>query len=120
MLRDLGAQPVVRDAFDKEGALCAYPTVLRPPWLKLTQDEHTVYLTSVDPAMLRRWSNYGVPIVERFEKGKSGQVGGIGAASAGRGLVQANGSSNQGRESLLIDSIVLVEVDRAPGVAFEA
>jgi len=39
---------------------------------------------------------------------------------AGRGLVQANGSSNEGRESLLIDFIVLVEVDCAPGVAFEA
>ena len=39
---------------------------------------------------------------------------------AGRGLVQANGSSNEGRESLLVDFIVLVEVDRAPGVAFEA
>ena len=38
----------------------------------------------------------------------------------GRGLVQANGSSNEGRESLLIDFIVLVEVDCAPGVAFEA
>ncbi len=41
-------------------------------------------------------------------------------ALAGRGLVQANGSSNEGRESLLIDFIVLVEVDCAPGVAFEA
>src|SRR6266536_6486795 len=40
--------------------------------------------------------------------------------AAGRGLVQANGSSNEGRESLLIDFIVLVEVDCAPGVAFEA
>ena len=39
---------------------------------------------------------------------------------AGRGLVQADGSSNEGRESLLIDFIVLVEVDRATGVAFEA
>src|SRR5438067_860704 len=39
---------------------------------------------------------------------------------AGRGLVQANGSSNEGRESLLIDFIVRVEVDCAPGVAFEA
>ncbi len=39
---------------------------------------------------------------------------------AGGGLVQANGSSNEGRESLLIDFIVLVEVDCAPGVAFEA
>ena len=39
---------------------------------------------------------------------------------AGRGLVQANGSSNEGRECLLIDFIVLVEVDCAPGVAFEA
>src|SRR5881396_4017116 len=41
-------------------------------------------------------------------------------SGAGRGLVQANGSSNEGRESLLIDFIVLVEVDCAPGVAFEA
>jgi hypothetical protein len=39
---------------------------------------------------------------------------------AGRGLVQANGSSNEGRESLLIDFIVLVEVDCAPGVSLEA
>jgi len=39
---------------------------------------------------------------------------------AGRGLVQANGSSNEGRESLLIDFIVLVEVDCAPGVGLEA
>jgi hypothetical protein len=39
---------------------------------------------------------------------------------ARRGLVQANGGSNEGRESLLIDFIVLVEVDCAPGVAFEA
>jgi len=36
---------------------------------------------------------------------------------AGRRLVQASGSSNEGRESLLIDFIVLVEVDCAPGVA---
>ncbi len=39
---------------------------------------------------------------------------------AGRRLVQADGSSNEGRESLFIDLIVLVEVDGAPGVAFEA
>jgi hypothetical protein len=44
----------------------------------------------------------------------------LGIGLAGRGLVQANGSSNEGRESLLIDLIVLVEVDCAPGVAFEA
>jgi hypothetical protein len=44
----------------------------------------------------------------------------LGAGLAGRGLVQANGRSNEGRESLLIDFIVLVEVDCAPGVAFEA
>ncbi len=44
----------------------------------------------------------------------------LGVGLAGRGLVQANGSSNEGRESLLIDFIVLVDVDRAPGVAFEA
>ena len=44
----------------------------------------------------------------------------LGVGLAGRGLVQANGSSNEGRESLLIDFIVLVEVDCAPGVAFEA
>src|SRR5438128_745544 len=42
------------------------------------------------------------------------------AELAGRRLVQANGSSNEGREGLLIDFIVLVEVDCAPGVAFEA
>jgi hypothetical protein len=55
-------------------------------------------------------------------KGKTlrGSVSGGQVALAGRGLVQANGSSNEGRESLLIDFIVLVEVDCAPGVAFEA
>ena len=37
----------------------------------------------------------------------------------GRGLVQAHGSSDEGTESLLIDLIVLVEVDRAAGVASE-
>jgi hypothetical protein len=41
-------------------------------------------------------------------------------ALAGRGLVQVNGSSNKGYESLLIHFIVLVEVDCAPGVSFEA
>jgi len=58
----------------------------------------------------------------RSAKGKtlSGSVSGGEVALAGRGLVQANGSSNEGRESLLIDFIVLVEVDCAPGVAFEA
>jgi Endonuclease NucS len=49
-----------------------------------------------------------------------GPVSGGQVKLAGRGLVQANGSSNEGRESLLIDFIVLVEVDCAPGVAFEA
>jgi hypothetical protein len=49
-----------------------------------------------------------------------GPVSGGQVTLAGRGLVQANGSSNEGRESLLIDFIVLVEVDCAPGVAFEA
>jgi hypothetical protein len=44
----------------------------------------------------------------------------LGVGLPGRGLVQANGSSNEVRESLLIDFIVLVEVDCAPGVAFEA
>ena len=44
----------------------------------------------------------------------------LGVDLAGRRLVQANGSSNEGRKSLLIDFIVLVEVDCAPGVAFEA
>ena len=39
---------------------------------------------------------------------------------ARRGLVQAYSSSNEARESLRIDFIVLVEVDCAPGVAFEA
>jgi hypothetical protein len=39
---------------------------------------------------------------------------------AGRGLVQADGSSNESRESFLVDFIVLAEVDCAPGVAFEA
>src|SRR4051794_21470259 len=39
---------------------------------------------------------------------------------AGRGLVQADGSSDEGRKRLLIDLIALVEVDRAPGVAVEA
>ena len=58
----------------------------------------------------------------RSAKGKtlSGSVSGGQVTLAGRGLVQANGSSNEGRESLLIDFIVLVEVDCAPGVAFEA
>src|SRR5205085_5292884 len=42
------------------------------------------------------------------------------ARLAGLGLVQADRSSNQGHESLLIDFIVLVDVDCAPGVAFEA
>ena len=41
-------------------------------------------------------------------------------ALARRRLVQADGSSDEGRESILIDLIVLVEVDCAPGVASEA
>jgi len=41
-------------------------------------------------------------------------------AHAGLGLVQTDGSSDEGDERLLIDLIVLVEVDRAPRVAFEA
>src|SRR6476619_4096149 len=37
-----------------------------------------------------------------------------------RGLVQADGGSDEGRERLLIDLVVLVEVDRPAGVALEA
>ena len=44
----------------------------------------------------------------------------IDAVLARRGLVQADGSSNQGHEGLLVDLIALVEVDGAPGVASEA
>gem|GEM_PF-6678611 len=40
--------------------------------------------------------------------------------AAGRGLVQADCSSNEGCKSLLIDFIVLVDVNGASEVAFEA
>ncbi len=36
------------------------------------------------------------------------------------GLVQTDGGLDEGRERLLVDLIALVDVDCAPGVAFEA
>jgi hypothetical protein len=70
-----------------------------------------------------RWRHdeHGPQCGEGFHLSSLKQLRGfLGVGLAGRGLVQANGSSNEGRESLLIDFIVLVEVDCAPGVAFEA
>ena len=62
------------------------------------------------------------PSPTRSTKGRtlSGSVSGHQVTLTGRGLVQAHGSSNEVRESLLVDFIVLVEIDCAPGVAFEA
>ena len=68
-------------------------------------DARVIAQAAPDPRGLRR----------RFRSGAVEQL-----SLAGRGLVQTDGSSDKGDERLLIDLIVLVEVDRAPCVAFEA
>lgn len=46
------------------------------PAIKLIQDEHVVYLTSVSPALLRSWRRHGVLIVEQFKENQFGDLGG--------------------------------------------